>query len=48
MPPLIERDEVKPILERRSYLIEPVGAGSSSVEEAERGAAGGAPLQKMQ
>ena len=46
--PLVEGDHVKPILERCSYLIEPVSVGRTSVEEAERGAAGGSPLQKVQ
>jgi hypothetical protein len=44
---LVKGDHVKPILERRGYLIEPVSVGSTAVEEAEGGAAGGSPLQKV-
>jgi hypothetical protein len=45
---LIERDEMKPILEGRRYLIEPVGVGGAPVQEAQGGAAGGAPLEQVE
>ena len=39
---------MKPIGEGRRYVIEPVRVGGAAVEEAERGAAGRAPLEKVQ
>src|SRR5215467_13149287 len=46
--PLIERDHVEPVNERRHHRVEPMGMGGASVQEAESGATGLAPLERTE
>ncbi len=48
MASLVEGHDVKPIREGPRYLVEPVGMGGATVEEAEGGAARRAPLEEVQ
>src|SRR5215472_3534149 len=46
--PLIERDHVEPVNERRHHRVEPMGMGRASVQEAESRATGLAPLERTE
>ena len=46
--PLVERDDVEPVNERGHHRVEPMGMGRAAMEEAQRGAAGLAPLERAE
>jgi hypothetical protein len=47
VPALVEGEDVKPIHEGSRYFVEPVGMGSTAVQEAKRRAPRHTPLEEM-